>query len=481
MIEIIREEDWDETKEKTLPKDIRQIGKPDIGERIYIENGVYQYLHPEEGLHEKNAYALLGRFENCQGRQCTFVQAAMELTEITFDGELPVWSDHIWAYIYKRLKDEYDSMVIVGWALDNRGQFPDMTQRIEAFHRTHFGGVHQTLFLMNTLENEEAFYSSRNGRLYRRDGFYIYYDSSVPACPKRETVPQKAAPVSENLTADERKEQAAAAAADSKHTASAAGKDLELEEQIYFEESKEPEPENSPIKSFQARHQGSYRKQLAEKEEQQKTPIYSSTLALAAVICVLGFVAYQNHQKMNEMESALAQMNGIHTAVSTEQTQDAASDAVKVENVAGNVEKQTENSGGAQSSETTGTQLEGTENQNAQEAQDQVGTDKVADEAAAATDVTAETTAADGSEAFGEEVTDSDTGKTQGVAAAETQDAATVSYLEQGYYIVQKGDSLASICRKIYQTTAMMDKICEINGIDDPDSIYAGQYLTLPN
>ena len=71
--------------------------------------------------------------------------------------------------------------------------------------------------------------------------------------------------------------------------------------------------------------------------------------------------------------------------------------------------------------------------------------------------------------------------KRRGSAAVEAQDAATVGYLEQGYYIVQKGDSLASICRKIYQTTAMMDKICEINGIDDPDSIYAGQYLTLPN
>ena len=31
MIEIIREENWDDTKEKKLPKDIRQIGRPDVG------------------------------------------------------------------------------------------------------------------------------------------------------------------------------------------------------------------------------------------------------------------------------------------------------------------------------------------------------------------------------------------------------------------------------------------------------------------
>ena len=64
MIEIIREENWDDTKEKKLPKDIRQIGRPDVGERIYIEDEVYRYLHPYESSCEKLVYVLLGRFEN---------------------------------------------------------------------------------------------------------------------------------------------------------------------------------------------------------------------------------------------------------------------------------------------------------------------------------------------------------------------------------------------------------------------------------
>ena len=173
MIEIIREENWDDTKEKKLPKDIRQIGRPDVGERIYIEDEVYRYLHPYESCCEKLVYVLLGRFENYSGRQCTFVEAAIQLEHLEFDAEIPRWSDHEWAYIYKRLKDEYDSMVIVGWALDHRGCLPNMTKQIEQFHQTHFGGVHQTLFLMDTLEKEETFFSIRNGHLYRREGFYI--------------------------------------------------------------------------------------------------------------------------------------------------------------------------------------------------------------------------------------------------------------------------------------------------------------------
>ena len=67
---------------------------------------------------------------------------------------------------------------------------------------------------------------------------------------------------------------------------------------------------------------------------------------------------------------------------------------------------------------------------------------------------------------------------TQVPAAAQTE---AQMYLSQGYYDVQKGDSLVGICRKIYQTTAMLDKLCEVNGIEDENAIYAGQRLILPN
>ena len=36
MIEIIREENWDDTKEKKLQNYIRLIGRPFVGEILYI-------------------------------------------------------------------------------------------------------------------------------------------------------------------------------------------------------------------------------------------------------------------------------------------------------------------------------------------------------------------------------------------------------------------------------------------------------------
>ena len=90
MIEIIREENSGTTERRSLPKDIKQMGKPDIGERIYVENAVYQFLHPYSNIQEKSAYVLLGRFENYSGRDCVFVEAAILLEEIAFEGELPI-------------------------------------------------------------------------------------------------------------------------------------------------------------------------------------------------------------------------------------------------------------------------------------------------------------------------------------------------------------------------------------------------------
>ena len=471
MIEIIREENWDDTKEKKLPKDIRQIGRPDVGERIYIEDEVYRYLHPYESCCEKLVYVLLGRFENYSGRQCTFVEAAIQLEHLEFDAEIPRWSDHEWAYIYKRLKDEYDSMVIVGWALDHRGCLPNMTKQIEQFHQTHFGGVHQTLFLMDTLEKEETFFSIRNGHLYRREGFYIYYDRHAAVkLKKMEHREEKTEEVN-----------------------------LPETDEVTFMQPDEPGLQPHP----ERKRQGRYRKQLeeAEKTEEAKIPAYSS-LVLAVVVLTLGFTAYQNHKKMNEMENTLAQMNQVHIVTEMPETEKTADSGIVVENIAGNIEKQTETKQADEhSTQTEAEQLQTNGTQAAEaSAPDETAGIQAGTELSGMTDTeeTAETSGtADAQKTMesqetesmqnreGEQKAEADTDETnsnkENVKETAAQPDEAQTYLKQGYYVVRQGDNLAAICRKIYQTTAMMDKVCEANGIDDPDAIYAGQYLTLPN
>ena len=471
MIEIIREENWDDAKEKKLPKDIRQIGRPDVGERIYIEDEVYKYLHPYESNSEKLVYVLLGRFENYSGRQCTFVEAAIQLEHLEFDAEIPRWSDHEWAYIYKRLKDEYDSMVIVGWALDHRGSLPNMTKQIEQFHQTHFGGIHQTLFLMDTLEKEETFFSLRNGHLYRRAGFYIYYDKHVSSGLKK---PESLEEKTEEINLPETDELTFMQQDEPVPVEKENLNDI-LEEELYMEESMqqdEPGPQAQP----ELKRQGRYRKQLeeAEKTEEAKVPAYSS-LVLAVVVLTLGFTAYQNHKKMNEMENTLAQMNQVHIVTEMPETEKTADSKIVVENITGNIEKQTE----TKQADTHSTQPE-TEQADIHSTQPETEQSEKNETQAAEASAPDETAGIQaGTELSGMADTE-ETAETSGTADAQKK-MESQTYLKQGYYVVQQGDNLAAICRKIYQTTAMMDKVCEANGIDDPDAIYAGQYLTLPN
>lgn len=550
MIEIIREEDYEPTKEKVLPKDIKQIGKPDIGDRIYVEDRVYRYLHPYDVQLEKAAYVLLGRFENFTGRQCTFIEGAIRLEEINFDGELPQWNDNTWGYIYKKLKKDYDDMVIVGWAMDIKGQLPNLTGRIEKLHQNHFGGIHQVLFLMDSLEREEAFYSSRNNHLYRRDGFYIYYGKGIPAIldyqEEKSPAPQESS--GEDVFVFETEVPAKKQ------------QELDLEERIYFEQSSLEEPEREQKSSFdsgrmerteffgggekrkeffggeQKLREGSYRKQLAGEEAKEKVPSFTPSLVLLAVVFVLGFAAYQNHQKMNDMQNALAQINT--QAVSTEEEAAETAKEVKIEQVEGNVEKQNaaetseQNAAGEQTAngETAVSKEQvAVSPENAGNTADVAGTDTIStgtienssgngtatpDSAGKETETTGAAGAGAGvtetggdtstgaeekegtadSSGNGTENGSSETGAAgnsvgDGVSAGtqtggtDTTAASTEAqtYLKQGYYIVQKGDSLAAICRKIYQTTAMMDEVCKANNIEDPNDIYAGQYLTLPN
>lgn len=438
MIEIIREESFDSEQEKReLPKNIRQIGSPDIGDRIYIENKVHEYMHPYDALQEKTVYVLLGRFENNLGRQCVFVEAAICLEEIAFEGECPVWSDDSWAYLYKKLKHAYDNMVIVGWAMDIRGQLPNLTVAIEKLHRTYFGGEHQILYLMDSLEKEDAFYSLKNGYLKRRAGYYIYY---------------------------EQKQSDLSAVIEGKRE-----KDAEIKEEEYEKE-----------------RTNSYRNYLRKKEQKTKLiPSYGLSILLFFVVCGLGFAAFQNHQKMNAMETALMQMNHAtaaeaETETGTEAPASEENVTVKVESVEGNIAPQDDTQTAGQNGMQTDVAQLPAESDAADSTQTAEQDNTTADTTlATAESVTTQSGAQTATENNTAQQSDTQTNNATAQTSAASSEAA--QYLSQGYYIVQKGDSLVGICRKVYNTTAMMDKLCETNGIENPDAIYEGQYLTLPN
>ncbi len=607
MIEIIREEEKEKVaeKQKTLPKDIRQIGKPDSGDRIYIENQVYQFLQSENQTCEKTAYVLLGRFEELNGKWCTFVESAICLEDMQFDGSLPLWTDHTWAYIFKNLTHRHDEMAITGCAIDVRGSLPKMTVRLEAIHQKNFGGPHQIMLLMDSLEKEEIFYSNYNGRLYRKEGYYIYYDRNLPESMKLNmqnmwqdtyTVPtgfvppasaqivQEQPAVKDDMVALTKTPSAASDESLTEHTAvnhtgaknhsakktSSKGKkkknsgkakssamvsrtqdrtspganpqdtqkpfysdqqedvwahpfsDMQLSDESssfpenrhdtkHFASEKSMEQQNMPTRN-DAREDawsrrvtehaksgetqsGRYRERLNAKSKKPHIPSYAPSVALLAIVCLMGFAAFENHRKVNQMQ-ADAQDPNVNQAMA-EQNSD--TEDIKVEKVSGNVKPLDEpatadpnalpdnispqNNDSPQSLDAQSSEVQDTQNTEISDktAADNVPADNTPETPAGnepADSAAQNEPAAEDSSA--EENAPTDTGASEDAMAQNKADEIQ-AYLDQGYYIVQKGDSLVGICRKIYRTTAMLDKLCEANQIEDRDAIYAGQRLTLPN
>lgn len=155
-------------------KNVKQIGTPREDDKIYIENMTYNKIKEDSYL-EKRVFVLMGHTERMGAKYATFVEAAISVHEIEFSGCTPKWNNTIWSEVFREVKRCYEDMIIVGWAIDIKGMLPKLTPDLERVHREHFGGVHQLLFLLDTLEQEETFYMYKENKIVNKDGFYIYH------------------------------------------------------------------------------------------------------------------------------------------------------------------------------------------------------------------------------------------------------------------------------------------------------------------
>ena len=167
MIEIENE------KNRNL-KNVKQVGTPREENKIYIENMTYNKIKEDE-YHEKNVYVLMGHTERMGTKYATFIEAAIQVRGMEFVSNIPKFNNSTWSEVFREIKRLYEDMIIVGWAVDIKGMAPKMTPDLERVHREHFGGVHQVLFLLDTLEHEETFFIYKENKLVFKDGFYIYH------------------------------------------------------------------------------------------------------------------------------------------------------------------------------------------------------------------------------------------------------------------------------------------------------------------
>ena len=416
MIEVKEQKEEKEHGIK-LPKNIRQIGNPSGDWKIYMEDYVYTYLHPTlEKEKQAKKVCILLGKAERDEKNYIFISGAIAVEPFKEVSALPQFTEEVWEYIYQQMKEYFGDLDIVGWSIETSFWPLHLVSEFENIHRRYFEGCEKVMLLNNGEEMEEKFYRLQNGNLVGWGGYYIYYEKNEPM-------------------------------------------------QNFMVQQYQKSPTEEEKISASAGAISNYRALIKEKQDKTQQKSEHSILCAAGVltamaVCVIGISTINNYEKMSNMQDAIQVLSH---SVETETPEGmVGTGTVTVENIESDIEPLTkaedsmgQNAQGANVANSNQQQETIPEAQEQSVSQEQPSLDANNQQAATVTDAT---------------------------TPVENQPVLTESetYLLQGYYIVQKGDSLALISQKIYQNVNKVPEICAKNGIADENTIYEGQKLLLP-
>lgn len=168
-----------EQQTRSLPKNFRQIGEPGT-KKIYMEDYVYTYLNKlaQPGNLYARGAVLFGNSYQTSAGLCLFISGAAACQNFEFDLEESVFTEENWSEIYRVRDQFFPDMEIVGWFLSRMGFSVELNDKIIRTHMDNFSGENKVLYMIDALENEDAFYQFENYSLKKQRGYYIYYETN---------------------------------------------------------------------------------------------------------------------------------------------------------------------------------------------------------------------------------------------------------------------------------------------------------------
>lgn len=521
------------------PKNIRQIGNPRGRHKIYMEDYVYTFLHGTvfEGEKQKRAAVLLGKSEVAQDIRYTFISGAVLCEDFVFQEEGILFDESCWEYIYKEIKQYFDNLDIVGWFLGMAGFPIELTPAVEAAHRKYFAGRDKVLFLSEPSEGEDTFFAYEQGILQKKEGYYVYYEKNLPmqeymVCTKEQAREQRGgiethiypttletpgspaydsppaveAPGSpahtypsaietpDSLVAGVSEEEAPPQSV-SEQSQTTESRKAQPEEVFWQREGTEKISAEQAIQNYRSMLQG---KKAALPQKRMNLLLYTAASAAMVVLCVIGITAINNYEKMQQVEQVLSVMS---KESDIPEKKDGKTEELVVQSIPGevtpkedaSVEEEEKGQEDKKKEGETTQEGEGNEGETIPEGgegeAEPAGDDPEEGPVEPERDGSKEESGNSGemqedpSQNNNGEAQEGDATEQSGEDSAQepqSQETLAQTYLAQGYYVVQPGDKLEVICKMIYNTAAMLEKLCEANQIEDMDKIYAGQKLVLP-
>lgn len=274
MIEIVYDKKTAEKEVKNetqykMPKNIRQIGNAPDKKKIYIEDYVMTFLRKiaEPGNTTSRGAILLGEYFKDGETETLFISGAVEAQNLEFDVDQIKFDDHIWSKLYADINKYFENLSVVGWFLSRMGFSTDINDKITRLHLENFRGRDKVLFVMDSLECDDAFYVCEKNRLMRQRGYYIYYVRNEPM--QNYIISRK------NMTTEDKNN-------------AALRKDAEL------------------VKNFQAMRGENQKKEKTGKNKSYVRYAVASFVAIFALS--MGIVVSGSYDKMKDIESTIRRM-----------------------------------------------------------------------------------------------------------------------------------------------------------------------------
>ena len=409
---------------KTFPKNIRQIGEPGAGRKILIEDYVYTFLHraAQAKCQQEEDSGILAVFlgENRwqSGTGYTFIRGALLVDAGEITEEHIEITQNMWQKIHEEQEKYFEGQEIVGWFLARQSLPMVVSELIGKVHRNQFGGE-KILMLMDTAEQEEAFFRYENNFLVRQSGYYIYYEKNTQM------------------------------------------QNYMLEKNPEIQEESQETVQDDAVRAFRSLIQKKKKEEPEETEEKTSVFSYAATACIVLALAVVGVRFYRNYQVGQNIEGE-TRTASADIMQETEITQIPAASVQQVTPTSW--AELTESPKITPTAEPT-----------------LIPTVTISAEEAQIYKEESDTRKAQRRIQQKKQNEEESTGQDNSGQASSDQDSETTSAMQtRGSYTIRPGDTLYQISIENYGTMDKVADICRANGISENEIIYPGQIIVLP-
>ena len=422
-----------------LPKNIRQIGERDAIVKLYVEDYVNTYLrrlYPAGGQ-DLRVGLLLGSVEMNDGTPYIFIDGAMEMEDVTEQGQKVVFSELAWKKAYQSVEQLFPKRSVLGWFLCGAPGNDLSPLNYWKQHVQYFQGPNKLMYLSSGVEGDESVYITSEDGFYKLCGYSIYYE--------RNQMMQDYMVLRKDVRRIE------------------SGSDEKV------------------IQEFRKR-MDEHKDEVTDRH-QTLGLLRGMCMAMSIVILAGGIVMFNNYERMQEMESVIASAipERVESALMGKDNaavKDKPESHVVVEEADGGVYPTTAAVTKETMSETQPGSQNGGEGQNGGE--DQNG----GDGQAAGSGQKSENTQDGGNSQESAQTQGGNKGASKEEGSGSQSSSGGASQAAAGgtqrVHVVQDGETLYGICISEYHDVNKLKEICELNGLEDENKIVSGQQLLLP-